>query len=395
MAQIATLPATPALRREQIKLQVDLINPLIHVKGQAAPETKLHAERARLLIEQAEKQGEAPEDPLVLFSVLYAIWAVNFVAFNGDVCRELATHFLTLAQKNGGTVPLVVGHRLMGVSLLWTGHVEDGKAHFDRALALYDPAEHRLLGPRFGQDLRVIIFMYRSWANWILGYPDVALVDTEQGLKDARGIGRAVELMVVLSMSSLTQILCGNYARAEAQCNELIPLAAEKGAAIWKAWGTLNRGGIFALTGKLSDAAQTITTGIDAWRSTGGTAYTPTWLSYLAKANADLYRFEEASGAIAEALKTIGITGERWCEAEVNRTAGEIALVSPKPNVAKAEAYFQRALAVARQQQAKSWELRASMSLARLWRDQGKPSKLVNCSLPCTAGSLRGSTRAI
>ena len=136
LAQVATLPTTPALRREQIKLQVDLITPLIHVKGQVAPETKLHAERARLLIEQAEKQGEAPEDLLVLFSVLYAIWAANSVAFNGDVCRELATHFLTLAQENGGAVPLVVGHRLMGVS--WTGHFEDGKAHFDRALALYD-----------------------------------------------------------------------------------------------------------------------------------------------------------------------------------------------------------------------------------------------------------------
>ena len=140
-------------------------------------------------------------------------------------------------------------------------------------------------------------------------------------------------------------------------------------------WGTVNRGCIFALTGKLSDAVQTITTGIDAWRSTGGAAYTPTWLSYLAKANADLYRFEEASSAIAEALKTIGITGECWCEAEVNRTVGEIALVSPKPNVAQAEAYFERALAVARQQQAKSWELRAAMSMARLWRDQGKPQQ--------------------
>ena len=101
--QIATLPPTPALRREQIELQVALINSLMHVKGQAAPETKVALERARLLIEQAEALGEPPEDPLLLFSVLYGFWVANFVAFNGDVMREFAAQFLTLADKQGAT----------------------------------------------------------------------------------------------------------------------------------------------------------------------------------------------------------------------------------------------------------------------------------------------------
>ena len=121
--QIATLPATPALRREQIKLQVALITPLMHVKGYAAPETKAAAERARLLIEQAEALGEPPEDPLLLFSVLYGFWVANYVAFNGDVMRELAAQFLALAEKQGATAPLMVGHRLMGMSLLHTGDI--------------------------------------------------------------------------------------------------------------------------------------------------------------------------------------------------------------------------------------------------------------------------------
>ena len=97
--QIATLPATPARRREEIKLQVALIEPLNHLKGYAAPETKAAVERARLLIEQAEARGEPPEDPLLLFLILYGFWASNFAAFNGDVCRDLATHFLELAEK--------------------------------------------------------------------------------------------------------------------------------------------------------------------------------------------------------------------------------------------------------------------------------------------------------
>ena len=123
LEQIATLPGTPALRREQIKLQVALITPLIHVKGYAAAETKAAAEQARLLIEQAEALGEPPEDPLLLFSVLYGFWVANLVAFNGDVIRDLAAQFLALAEKQGATVPLMIGHRLMGhVPTVYGGH---------------------------------------------------------------------------------------------------------------------------------------------------------------------------------------------------------------------------------------------------------------------------------
>jgi predicted ATPase len=101
--QIAALPATPALRREQIRLQVALINPLIHVKGHAPPETKAAAEQARLLIEQAEALGEPPYDPLLLFSVLYSFCVANVIAFNGDVACDLAAQFLALAEKQGTT----------------------------------------------------------------------------------------------------------------------------------------------------------------------------------------------------------------------------------------------------------------------------------------------------
>ena len=111
--QIAKLPATPALRYKEIRLQVALITPLIHVKGYAAPETKAAEERARLLIGQAEALGAPPEDPLLLFSVLYSVWAANFVAFNGDAMRKLSGQFLTLATKQRVKGPLAIGHRLL------------------------------------------------------------------------------------------------------------------------------------------------------------------------------------------------------------------------------------------------------------------------------------------
>jgi hypothetical protein len=107
------LPATPALRREQIRLQVALITPVIHVKGYAAPETKAVVEKARLLIQQAEALGETLEDQLLLFSALYGFWGANYVAFDdGDVVRKLATEFMMLAEKQGAMVPLLIGHRI-------------------------------------------------------------------------------------------------------------------------------------------------------------------------------------------------------------------------------------------------------------------------------------------
>ena len=127
LAQIANLPGTPALRREQIRVQVALITPLIHVRGYAAPETKAAAERARVLIEQAEALGEPPEDPLLLFSVLYGFWTASYVAFNGDMMREVAAQVLTLAEKQGAIVPLMLGHRLMANSLLVTGDIAESR----------------------------------------------------------------------------------------------------------------------------------------------------------------------------------------------------------------------------------------------------------------------------
>jgi predicted ATPase len=372
LAQIAALPATPALRREQIKLQVALITPLIHVKGYAAPETKAATERARLLIEQAEALGEPVEDPLLLFSVLYGFWVANYVAFNGNATLELAVQFLALAEKKGATVPLMVGHRLMGTSLMSTGDIAPGRAHYDQALALYDPAEHRPLATRFGQDVGVAILCYRSRDLWLLGYPEAALADAEHALKDAREIGQAGTLMYALGHGVLTHILIGNNATANAQANQVVALADEKGALLWKSEGMRNQGCVLALTGKASEAVQMMTSGITGFRSTGATVWDPFYLSYLARAHAELGQFDDAWRCVGEAMTAAETTKERWFEAEIQRIAGEIALKSPVPDAAKAETYFERALAVARQQQAKSWELRAAMSMARLWRDQGK-----------------------
>jgi class 3 adenylate cyclase/predicted ATPase len=373
--QIRALPATPALRHEEIKLQVALIAPLIHVKGYAAPETRAAAERAHWLIEQADAVGEPTEDPLLLFSVLYSVWVASFVASNGNVHRQLAAQFLGFAEKQKAAIPIMIGHRIMGNSFLLTGDIQEARVQLDHALTLYDPQKHRVLATRFAQDSMVANLSWRSLALWLLGYPDAARRDTDHALKDAREIAHAATLMYALFFASLPRIFCGDIAAAKTLVDELIALADEKDARYWKAFGMAGQGCVLTAAGKASDAIQIMNVGIDAMRSTGATLLMAWHLSQLAKAHATIAQFDEAWHCIGEAMTAVEATKETWCEAEVYRIVGEIALIPPETDVAKAEAYFERALAIARAQQAKSWELRGAMSMARLWRDQGKPKQ--------------------
>ena len=368
---IAALPSTPLLRREAIKLQVELITPLIHVSGYATPETRAAGERALLLIEEAQALGEPPEDPLLLFSALYGSWAANIVAFNGDVMQELAVQFLALAQKQAATAPVMVGHRLMGLTLLHAGKIEDGRRHFDRAIALYDPAEHFPLATRFGQDVGATSLSWRSISLWVLGYPEDALRDVVRALEIARQSQHSATLVYVLNFSIFPHLSCGNFMAVNALIDEFVPLKDQIESGFWGGWGTVQRGCVSALTGKVSEAVQDIASGIGEMRATGTTLWMPLFLSSLGLANAQIGQFDQAWANIHEAMTAVKTVKESWCEAEINRIAGEIALLGTKPDLLKAEAYFANALEIARSQQAKSWELRAAMSAARFLLAQG------------------------
>jgi predicted ATPase len=184
-------------------------------------------------------------------------------------------------------------------------------------------------------------------------------------------MSQAGTLMDALFHVAIAYNLWGNYAAAVGQAQEQVALAEEKGSLNWKALGMINQGNVLALTGRASDAIEMLISGI-ANRTPGSTIYSTVYLPCLARAYAELGQFDEAWRCIGEAMTAVETKKEKWCEAEVHRVAGEITLMSPEPDAAKAEAYFGRSLAVARKQQARSWELRATMSMARLWRDQGK-----------------------
>jgi class 3 adenylate cyclase/predicted ATPase len=370
---IATLPSTPSLRRDEIKLQVELITPLLHLRGYAAPETRAAVDRARLLVERAKARGEPTEDPLLLFSVLYGLWVANLVAFNGDVMRELAIQFSALAEKQSATGPLMIAHRQMGLSLLHTGEIVEGRAHLDHALALYDPGEHRQFATRFfGQDAGAAIRCWRSLALLLLGHPDAALTDTREALRIGRDSTHSATLTYVLNFSIFQHVYCGDFAAANALIEEFNILKDQIGSGFWGGWGLALSGCVSTLTGRAAEAVQNITSGVIAMRSTGNTMWAPLFLTHLAQANAQLGQLKTARSNIREAMTAVKVTKENWYEAEINRVAGEIALLGKKADAVKAEAYFASALRTARKQKAKSWELRSAASMARLLCLQGK-----------------------
>jgi hypothetical protein len=202
-----------------------------------------------------------------LFSVLYASVIAHQVAFDGEAFLKSAAHFLAGAEKRKSAIPIMVGHRLKGNSLLLTGSIAEGRAQFDQAIAPYNPLEHRGLVTLFGQDSRVSGLAYRSIALWMLGYPQAALKNVDNAISDAREIGQAATLMSALQVTFVTLFLCGKYTAANAQLEELVAWPTEKDTLYWKAEGMLDKGCLLAATGKPSYAIHAKTSWIAPLRS--------------------------------------------------------------------------------------------------------------------------------
>ena len=229
----------------------------------------------------------------------------------------------------------------------------------------------------------------------MLGYPDTALKEAEDALRDARAMDDATALILTLAYVNLTHMLSGNYVAANKDRLELTALAEKTGSFFWKTVALSIEARDLALTGDPAKALPMISSARNAFRSTGANHLAPLDLAVLARTHAALGNFEDAQRSIAEAMTTLQINKERWFEVEVYRIVGEIALKSPAPDAAKAERYFDRALEVARKQHAKGWELRAATSRRASGATRARCSKLANCLLRFTAGLRRASTRSI
>jgi class 3 adenylate cyclase/predicted ATPase len=374
LGQIATIPATPKLRREEIKLQVASASALLHVKGYTSPETIAAFERADALIEQAEALGEHPEgeDALLRFSVMYGQWTGNFSAGNFARAAEQAKQCLALAEKQARSAPLLVAHRVMGGTLLLSGEFQAARLHLDRAITLYSPEEHRSLATRFGQDIGVATLIYRSLVLCRLGYPESALVDADEAVKAARNLGQAGTLLYAVGVGVFPEILCGRFRVAEARVEELFALSEKYGLPFWRGLSELLRGCIFAATDRGDQATHLIGSGLSVLAATRMTLFSAFGLTWLARAHAACGRVAEAQNALSGALDAVSQTNERCDEAEIYRTAGEFAIAPPHADLEMGESQFQKSLVIARRQDAKLFELRAATTLARLWVYRGR-----------------------
>ncbi len=371
--QLASLQASTAVLRELIKLQVALASTLYHVKGVSSPDTIRAYDDAIAMMDEAERLGEKPEDPLAYFAAGYGFWVQSHVAADHSTASLRADQFMARADRQHDTTPSLIGYRIKGISLTMLGKVQAGRDELTRAISGYRPEIHRPLAARFAVDFGNSALLYRGLAAWLLGYPEAASKDADESLKAARELAQADPLMHSLFHSALPPMLCHELPTVEERARELASLAHEKSSSFWSAEAELLRGWVLYATGQGSEAARALTAVLRERRnSMGSNLWNPWYFATIAHAAAISGDLAEAQRQIASAYTSLEETNERWAEAEIHRLAGEISCLSSPAEFEHAVAQFARSISVALAQQAKSWELRAAMSMARLKRDQGK-----------------------
>ena len=375
LALIGPSPGTPELRREETNLQISLMTALYSVEGYCATETKEALERTRSLLARAEALREPPDNPLAIFALLDGLWSVNYFTFDGRAIIELSNQYLALAEQQEKVEVRMAANYNMGLALSATGAPEGARVYFDRMVALYPAAQPSTLIAFLGWDCRFAGLSDRALCLWLVGRPDAALTDCEEALVGARLSEHVASLLMTIPTTMFVQLVCGRYDATIALADELETVCSESNLASLAFEPRLIRGAVLALIGSASSAVETIASAETDVRSAGMTLGSPSTKISLAIAHARLGQFDLARERIREGLDHIERTRETMLEAEVYRVAGEIALLAPDHDTTDAELSFERALKIARAQQARSLELRAAMSLARLFRDQGRRSE--------------------
>jgi class 3 adenylate cyclase/predicted ATPase len=363
---LSTLPETHERAQQELALQIMLGAALGATRGQQAPEAERTYARA---YELARQVGSPPE----LFPALWGFWYAHMARGQLPRARELAEEFLGLAQQQHDPLLLAAGHRMVGNIAWWQGEFVQAHTHCRQGLAFYDPAQHRASAVSYGQDSGVFCGISMAQALWVLGSPDQAQQSMEETLALARRLAHPFSIAAVLHFSAALHQFRREPQAARAQAEAALALCTEQGFGAYRAWSLLPRGWALAQQGEVAEGIAQIREGFAAWRATGAGVAWPWFLALLAEAYGTVGQLEEGLRAVEEALAAVQHNEEGHYEAEVYRLKGELLLQQSAAHQEAVEANFQQALAVARRRQAKSWELRAAMSLSRLWQRQGKP----------------------
>jgi predicted ATPase len=334
-------------------------------KGYAASEVEAVYGRARELCQEV---GETPQ----LFQALWGLWYFSLVRAELHTARELGEQLLDLAQRVPTPGLLLLAHRVLGQTLTFLGEFSTALVHLERGISLYNPEQHRALVSLYGQDQGVVCRSWAALALWCLGYPDQALRRNCDALTLARRLAHPFSLAYALCFAGMFCQLRREVQTAQEGATAAITLCTEQGFALYLARAAILRGWTTIEQGQGAAGLDEMRQGLAAYQATGSAVFRPYYLAFLAEAHGKVGQAEAGLTLLAEALARVHKTGERLYEAEPYRLNGALLLGRSAADQGEVEAYFRQALDVARRQQAKAWELRAAMSLSRLWRCQGK-----------------------
>jgi predicted ATPase len=361
---LMTLPDTLERARQELDLQTTLGPVLMAVKGQSSPDTEHAYARARELCQQV---GETPQH----FPVLHGLWRFYMVRAELQTTRELTEQLFTVAQRVQDPALLLEANRVMGQTMFWLGEMAPARAHLEQAMALYDPRQHRSHAFVYGQDPSVACRGFAGWPIWVLGYPDQALQSTHEALTLAQELTHPFSLAFAMIMTAVVLQFRREAQAVQERAEALMALSTDQGFPFWLTYGTILRGWALVAQGAGAEGIAQMRQGLVAYRATGAEVDRPYFLALLAEAYGEVGQTEEGLTVLVEALAIVDNTGGRNWEAELHRLKGELLLALSEENQAEAEACFHKAVDIARRQSAKSFELRAVMSLSRLWQ-QGK-----------------------
>ena len=354
---------TPERQRQELEFRSALGAVLMAVKGYAAPETGHAYARARELWEQL---GSPPEFLRIPYGQsLYHVFRGEF-----DLAQRLDEDLLRLSRQRNDSAGLVLGHLSSGRNLLFAGRFASSRSHLEEVLALYDPISHRSLVHQAGIHPQVIAQAYLGIVLFCLGFPDQALARSNAAIAEARRLAHPPSLAVSLAIGARLLSLVGDNAALGERADQLVAVATEQGFPFWRAQGTIYRGWVKVKNGDVAEGISLLRSGSTAYRATGAELWMPHHIALLARACEIAGQIEEAVTLLDDALQIVERTGERWFAAELNRHKGQLLLRQGHSEAA--EELYRKALSIAEEQEAKLWELRAAVSLARLRRDQGR-----------------------
>jgi class 3 adenylate cyclase/predicted ATPase len=359
------LPERVLSARRELKLQVALGEPLVAVKGYGSPEAGATYARA---LELCRELG----DSLHLFPAIFGLWHFYYGRAAFHRARDLGDELLGFAERCADPLLLVAAHQALGQSLYNLGEFAAARLQLEQARAGFGLKQDRSPHTRYGVAPEVQRMASLAQLLLCLGYPDQALQRSREAIDLARQLRHPHSLACSMYFAIRVHLLRGETRDADALAEAALALSTKHGFTLWTALIVFMQGWSLCRQGQITDGIARMRTGHEDAMATGHQAARPMFCSLFAETYGQIGRLHEGWQMLWEALDAAEKSGQRYYEAETYRFKGQLQLLDPSPDVEQAEASFRRALAIARRQQAKSWQLRAATSLARLWRDQGR-----------------------